>query len=220
MHTDTYPANLQIKVSTILITIFQILETKVCTFKKLHSDTLKMDLFLKVFHLGKYIQPKRIFTPNETHRKHCDESHSHKNESWEMNLIYIKIGPNIAKMKAGSILTSQESSKTCSNHGSSKIATHLTIFTFWKKNGKRPSKIRVTMEIILIENKKKINLINGIIIRRRLFFWEHIKLRRNFRLDTFRQRCLSNSSPCFSDLDLELKFTSSNSSMLSLVYIL
>lgn len=53
---DIYPANLQIKNKTLWIKIFQMLEIKVCTFKKLHSDTLKTDLFLKVSLLDKDFQ--------------------------------------------------------------------------------------------------------------------------------------------------------------------
>ncbi len=55
-HIDIYPANLRIKVSALWITIFQMLEIKVYTFKKHHSDTLKTDLFLKVSLLEKDFQ--------------------------------------------------------------------------------------------------------------------------------------------------------------------
>ena len=49
MDTDTYPAIFQIKVSKIiLITAFQMLETKDYMFKRLRLDTLIMDLYLNL----------------------------------------------------------------------------------------------------------------------------------------------------------------------------
>ena len=54
--------------------------------------------------------------------------------SRKMVLIQIKIGLKMAKMEAGSIITSLESFKICTNHCSPKIIPSLNNLTFWKKN--------------------------------------------------------------------------------------
>ena len=133
MHIDTYPTTLQIKVIILKSIIFQMLETKVCTFKKLHSDILKMDLFLKAFLLNKDFQSNKIFTQikhteiivmNLIHSKIKVGEISRK-----INLIYIKINQEW-EIKHGSILTLQERFKICINHGSPKILPHLLHLSF------------------------------------------------------------------------------------------